>query len=89
VKPNLPIKRTEKRLLSQLHQHQQPSNLELEDGDDDEYDDVPNAHVGYRRPQLIPEPDLSDPDIDLPDHILARLADAREQAMKAYRGKRT
>ena len=73
-------------MLSQLPlQHQLRSDIE--DGDDS-YDDAPDAHVAYRRPQVVRELDLSDPDTPLPDHIIQRLSVIRALAMQAYREKR-
>jgi hypothetical protein len=51
--------------------------------------DDEDIYVGYRRPQLVREVDWSDPDTPLPEHIVNRLALAREMALKAYREKRT
>ena len=60
-------------------QSQQASNLSLDDGDEDGYDEV-DVYVAYRRPIVVDE----DGDEPLSDYVLDRLKTARILAMLAY-----
>jgi hypothetical protein len=78
------LPRTKRQQLQLLSQH--PSNLELEDSDD-EYDAEIDFYVGYRRPEIIKVNyviDLDD-DSELPKHITERLAQIRALALEKYR----
>jgi hypothetical protein len=73
----------QKRLQQQLLSQKQ--NLLSEIDDDDSYDisDI-DLHRGYGRPRLISS-NLWDDDTELPDHILKRLEQIREQTLQKYR----
>jgi hypothetical protein len=79
------LRRTQKPLLKQPKSQLQPlSNNELDDGDDIIVDD--EVVFGRNRKaeqfgQLVHEDD----DAPLSDYVMARLAQARELAMEAYR----
>ena len=60
--------------------HQPVARLFLDDDDTDYYDEPPDLHVGYRRP----EPLNQSIDVDLPDEIKIRLLLARKRALEAY-----
>jgi hypothetical protein len=48
------------------------------DDDDDDYTDLIDLQVGYRRPKIID-------DLDLTDYVKSRLAQARKRALALYR----
>jgi hypothetical protein len=75
AKPKLHLPRKQKPL----------SNLRLEDTDDDYYDERPEFHVGYRRPELLNcTAKVHD---DLSDEIKLRLVLARMKALERYHEK--
>jgi hypothetical protein len=55
----------------------QRSNLAFEDDDVQYYDETCRFHVGYRRPEPVEEPELS-------DQIKLRLLIARLRALERY-----
>jgi hypothetical protein len=59
------------------------SNLQLEDNDDDYYDERPEFHVGYRRPELV---NITGQVVDdeLSDYVKLRLVLARKKALEKY-----
>ena len=73
-----------KRLLSKIQkqQFQLLSNLKLDDGDDDYYNDTPVIYVSYSRPEVV-DPEIAD-DSELTDEIRLRLAIATSKALKKY-----
>lgn len=62
------------------HQHQLLINHVVDDSDDDDFDEI-DFHVGYRRPELIPDADTD----ELSDYVIVRLAVARARAMARFR----
>jgi hypothetical protein len=75
----VPLKRTTKRLLQQLHQHQPQAN-NLNDSDDGDYDEI-DFQVAYRRPTLVKcESDCD----ELSDYVKFRLYLARQLALMKY-----
>jgi hypothetical protein len=74
----------QKRLQQQLLLKQtlsQPSEVDY----DDSYDVVDlDLHRSYGRPKLV-KSNLWDDDVELPDHVLDRLAQIRELALQKYR----
>jgi hypothetical protein len=81
--PRLLSKQT-KRLLQSLPQHR-PSNFELTDEDCDTETDT-DLHRSYGRPRLVIV-ESEDDDDEVSEYVAARLAQARELAMQAYRAK--
>jgi hypothetical protein len=78
AKPRQHLPRTQKPL----------SNLRLEDDEPDYYDELPEFHVGYRRPELIDQKGrVVDDDTDLSDEIKLRLVLARKKALEKYHEK--
>jgi hypothetical protein len=78
------VPRPTKRLLQQLQQHPQLSNLEIDDEDYDEYDDsiVFGRNLQSRKfGNLVDNPD----DEPLSEYVTVRLAVARAKAMQKYR----
>jgi hypothetical protein len=82
--PRLLSKQT-KRLLQSLPQHQ-PSNFELTDEDCETETDT-DLHRSYARPRLVITELEDEEDDEVSDYVAARLAQARELAMQAYRTK--
>jgi hypothetical protein len=82
----VPQKRTTKKLLQQLQlQLPQLSNLEIDDGDDDSYDEI-DLQVAYPRPRIVEDDKATDDDdAELSDYVTVRLAVARAKAMAKYR----
>jgi hypothetical protein len=78
LKPLL-LKRTTKRLLSQLQ-----LRSDLDDSDDDIAGEL-DLHVAYRRPELVRDIKIVDDDEELPEHIRWRLFLARQLALAKYR----
>jgi hypothetical protein len=80
--PKVPLpkqKRLQQHLLSQ--KPSQPS--EVDDGDDDNSEEL-DFHRGYSRPKLVSS-NLWDDDTELPDHINERLEQIRGHALQKYR----
>jgi hypothetical protein len=75
----LPLKRTTKRLLSQLQ-----LRSDLDDSVDDFAGEL-DLHVAYRRPELVRDIKIVDDDEELPEHIRWRLFLARQLALAKYR----
>jgi hypothetical protein len=75
----------QKRLRQQLLSRKQSQPVsEVEDSDN--YDIVElDLHRSYVRPKLVKVKNLWDDDAELPDRIVARLAEIREQALQKYR----
>jgi hypothetical protein len=81
----VPQKRTTKKLLQQLQQQlPQLSNLEIDDGEDDSYDEI-DLQVAYPRPRIVEDNTAEDDDAELSDYVTVRLAVARAKAMAKYR----
>ncbi len=76
MKPKLLLPRTQKPL----------SNLRLEDDEPDYYDELPEFHVGYRRPELV---NITGQVVDdeLSDYVKLRLVLARMTALEKYQEK--
>jgi hypothetical protein len=75
AKPRQHLPRTQKPL----------SNLRLEDDEPDYYDELPEFHVGYRRPELVNQTgEVID---DVSDEIKLRLVLARKRALERYQEK--
>jgi hypothetical protein len=79
-------KRTTKKLLQQLQPHlPQLSNLELDDGDDNTYDEI-DFQVAFPRPRIVENNTAeNEDDAELSDYVTVRLAVARAKAMAKYR----
>lgn len=69
--------------LQLLSQKQNPLS-EVEDSDIN-YGEELDFHRSYGRPKLVKIKNLWDDDTELPDHILSRLVEIREQALQKYR----
>jgi hypothetical protein len=75
----------QKRLQQQLLLKQTPSQQASEVEDNDNYEVVDlDLHRSYGRPKVV-KSNLWDDDVELPDHILERLAQIREQALRKYK----
>lgn len=80
----MPLKRTTKSLLIQLHQ----LRSDLDDSDDDCADDI-DVYVGYRRPEVVKDKINNLLDDDLPEDIQWKLFLIRQRALALYREKWT
>ena len=76
----VPLKRTTKKLLSQLRSN--PSDLD--DNDDPVGPDELDLQSPYRRPELVKNKDVDD---DVSDHVKTRLLIARLRALEKHRNK--
>jgi hypothetical protein len=78
------LPRTKRQLLQLSQQHQLPSDIEGDEGQD-EYEDQ-DLHRGFNRPRLD-KTEFDDDDEELSDYVKIRLLVARMKALQKYNEK--